>query len=136
MVVSSRTLLWGVSLALTSVLAWQLRGSDWLQREAPRWGVSSLTNPSNQATSPASSTGLRKCLRGQEAIYTDRPCPAGSQQQVVDGGTVNVTPRQPPTWDQSSVSDKATPGAPGSTPGASGDAGDLRAQAIERVVNR
>jgi hypothetical protein len=42
-------------------------------------------------------SGMRKCLRGAEVLYTDAPCPAGSREAKVAGGAVTVLPGTPAT---------------------------------------
>ena len=36
----------------------------------------------------------RKCLKDGRAIYTDQPCPKGSQEQAVDGAVTSLPPRR------------------------------------------
>lgn len=45
------------------------------------------SKPSPQATSGG---GVRKCVVKGEVLYTNGDCPAGSREQAVSGGTVNV----------------------------------------------
>lgn len=56
----------------------------------------SVRAPSGPASAVelAARHGLKKCRRGEQVLYTDGPCPAGSQAADV-GGTVSVVKSNP-----------------------------------------
>lgn len=77
-------------------------------------------------------TRMRKCLRGGEVLYTDGNCPSGSVEKSVERGSLNVLP---------AVKPKAPPPASAGIPTIrddllGGEGGDLKAQQIERALQR
>ena len=46
--------------------------------------------PAKAPASPSPSGGVRKCVVKGAVLYTNGDCPAGSREQAVSGGTVNV----------------------------------------------
>ena len=81
--------------------AWTLRDSEFAQRlmaEVPR-SLPFRFDRDARVTAPADgsnklgnsiSAGLRKCKRGAEVLYTNAngPCPAGTTEEMMSGGTV------------------------------------------------
>lgn len=55
--------------------------------------------PALVAVPPSRAQGrMRKCRKGESVIYTDAPCPPGSREHTVSGGTVTVVDGpKPPT---------------------------------------
>jgi hypothetical protein len=57
------------------------------------------TEPDPEAA-PASAarlaSGLHKCIRGSQVVYTDGNCPPGTKEQDMTRGTVTVVPGQAP----------------------------------------
>ena len=46
-----------------------------------------------QGAASAPAPRPRKCVQGSRIIYTDQPCPPGSQEQGLDGGALTSLPR-------------------------------------------
>ncbi len=46
-------------------------------------GAAAARKPAD-ATAPAELPQSRKCLQGNRTTYTDKPCPAGSDEQLLD----------------------------------------------------
>jgi hypothetical protein len=71
----------------------------WLMREPG--SVAKLADRAKQSVAPAvssvtsNSNPLRKCKRGSEVLYTNDKCPAGSQEDAVQGGSLSVLPAAP-----------------------------------------
>jgi hypothetical protein len=71
----------------------------WLMREPAQ--LARLTQGVKQSLAPAAAavtpttTATRKCKRGNEVLYTNDNCPAGSQEQAVKGGSLSVLPAAP-----------------------------------------
>lgn len=99
----------GLLVAILASIAWRfgaLQGmQDWLhpspapqaniqfdKLEPPRAGINLDSPPSNQGTRLVG--GMRKCKRGNDVIYTDGDCPAGSKEVNIKGGSVTVVPGQ------------------------------------------
>lgn len=96
------------------------------------------------APDPSVGTGLRKCKKGPTVVYTDGPCPAGTQQQALRGGTVTVVDGQAPAAAPAAPAEPGTAQRVGNRPrGALGEVLDrsaeqptLSQQRMEQVVNR
>jgi hypothetical protein len=94
-----------VLLAAAAVVAWWTReqwaGQPWADqawRKATRPGADTLpaerkaaSGARGAASAPAVPTP-RKCVQDGRTIYTDQPCPPGSQEQLLDGA-VTTLPR-------------------------------------------
>jgi hypothetical protein len=71
----------------------------WLTREPG--GLARLTDRAKQSVAPtvtavsSNTSPLRKCKRGDEVLYTNDKCPAGSQEDAVKGGSLSVLPAAP-----------------------------------------
>jgi len=70
--------------------------------------------------------GARKCRKGRETVYTDGPCPSGSEELPLQQGTVNQIP---------AATAKGKP-AHKSPPAAANEVADtrLRERMVERAV--
>lgn len=66
----------------------------WLQQTAPGLPLNGAA-PSGAATA-APPAGLHKCRSGAKVDYTSEPCPPGSVEQAIKGGSVTVVPAQAP----------------------------------------
>ncbi|MBP8205430.1 MAG: DUF4124 domain-containing protein [Giesbergeria sp.] len=79
---------------------WADRVQPWAEqawRKATRPGADTLpqdrkATPGAAASAPVAPTP-RKCLQAGRTIYTDQPCPPGSQEQLLEGGAVTTLPR-------------------------------------------
>jgi hypothetical protein len=62
--------------------------------ETVRTGIPTAMTPSPERapSSSRSVSGVRKCQTKTKIIYTDDPCPPGSRERTVDGGTTMVVP--------------------------------------------
>lgn len=82
--------------------------------------------------SPQRSARARKCLRGNEVLYTNDSCPQGTREQLLSGGTLTVVPATPvesaaaPAAAASKSSVRDLLGAP--------DDGQLRERQVERAT--
>ncbi len=79
----------------------------------------------------AGASQARKCRRGEQILYTDGPCPAGTQAMALDGGSLSVLPAAP----RVAPADTASAASSGSRPGAGGAAAQadrLVDQALQR----
>ncbi len=74
----------------------------------------------------ASPSGIHKCSVGGETIYTDKPCPPGSQTQAVSKGSVTVVGAPTAPTAQASLG----PANPAQ------QAQRLRDQAMDRVIGQ
>ncbi len=92
---------------------------------APAPGALPQARPSTTVVL-ASPSGIHKCSGGGETIYTDKPCPAGSQTQAVSKGSVTVV--EAPLAPAAKVAV-----AP---PNPAQQAQTLRDQAIDRVISQ
>ncbi len=91
-----KTLLWALGLALVVGLAAYVHDPQAVRRllqHAP--AASTLVPTAPAAGGEAHGSRMRKCVAGAAVVYTDGDCPAGSQPQVLSGGTVSVLPAQP-----------------------------------------
>lgn len=110
---SIKTYFWGLAIALLAALGWRTLHTEaaqqWLHpqtskpivinfdnQEAPSAGPPLRPGESAITPMPKAASGLRKCKKGGQVIYTDGECPAGSKEQAV-GGTVTVVPGQAAT---------------------------------------
>jgi hypothetical protein len=73
-------------LALASA-AWTWRDAPLMQR------ARALVSPAVDAAAPAAA--LRKCVQDGKVLYTNAPCPAGSQSQAVNGALTVLPALQP-----------------------------------------
>lgn len=84
--------------------------------------------------------GVRKCRQGEQVIYTDGDCPAGSREHAVNGGAVTVVPSQrtQATVRLPSGSDLSGGRMPHAREVLLHEEGQtrLRDQVMERVINR
>ena len=98
-----------VVLLAGAVAAWWT-ADRWLPHAGPwadkAWGK--LTRPGDDSLPPEKKAGtagprgaasapapqLRKCIQAGRTVYTDEPCPPGSQEQKVEG-SVTSFPRTP-----------------------------------------
>jgi len=92
---------------------------------APAPGASPEARPST-AVVLASPSGIQKCSRGGETIYTDKPCPSGSQTQAVSKGSVTVVEAPPAP----AAKVAAAPSNPAQ------QAHTLRDQSMDRVIGQ
>jgi len=93
-------LAWLLLASLLAVLAWLYRVplglasgpsvADLPGAAAVGRLLESPTTPAMPSASPAPKSGVRKCIVKGEVLYTNGDCPAGSREQAVSGGTVNV----------------------------------------------
>lgn len=138
-----KTVFTGLLLLMLGAIGWSQRNAPWLQdmlgtNHSPpatiRFDNGSVRD-ANAASEPASApsdkpltlTGVRKCLRGNVVVYTDKTCPPGSKQMAI-GGTVNVVCSQQP---------RAAPEArPQGKANAQAAEPTLRERYIESVVNQ
>lgn len=101
-----------VVLIAGAVVAWWT-ADQWLPHAGP-WtqkALGKLTRPGEDSLPPekrnaqAAAAGargaasapapqLRKCIQGGRTVYTDEPCPPGSQEQKVEGSVTSL-PRSP-----------------------------------------
>ena len=81
---------------------------------------------SSAAVVLTSPSGIHKCSGGGETIYTDKPCPAGSQTQAVSKGSVTVVEAPPAPAAKVAV----VPSNPAQ------QSQTLRDQAIDRVISQ
>lgn len=91
---SIRGLVIGLLLAAVLGLAWQQREplQAWLGSSAAR--VQRLADAPSPGA-PAGAGGLRKCVKGQETLYTNDKCPSGYRDLAVTAGAVTVLPATP-----------------------------------------
>lgn len=104
-----------VLLLAAAVAAWWTRDQwagqvqPWAEqawRKATRPGADTLPQDRKAASANAGGAGSvrggasapvaptpRKCVQQGRTIYTDQPCPPGSQEQLLDGGAVTTLPR-------------------------------------------
>lgn len=102
---SLRSLIWILALALGAATVWKFRDADFLRGNAevakPRpiefdnGTVRQYKAPEPAAPgTPLPPGSMRKCHRNDakagEVIYTDQPCPKGYREREVGAGTVNV----------------------------------------------
>jgi hypothetical protein len=100
-----KSLLLLLVLLLAGLAAWLMREPGSLARltERAKQSVAPALTSATSATSATPSTssqsaspaGLRKCKRGSEVLYTNDKCPAGSQEDLVKGGSLSVLPAAP-----------------------------------------
>lgn len=142
---------WGLAIALLAAVGWRYMHTEaaqqWLHpqvtkpvvinfdnQSAPSAGPPPQAGESMTTPMPKAASGLRKCRKGSQVIYTDGECPAGSKEQTV-GGTVTVVPGQAPT--------QPAPNPSGTTPRGNvrdilldpRDA-DLRDKRMDQIINR
>jgi hypothetical protein len=111
-----RYVLMGIVILAMGRLAWQHKNDAWIQTlfrpDGPAKMVIQFDNGSVRDAGtlpggkPAESAGntaqentpgkLKKCLKGNEVIYTDNLCPVGTKVAAVDGGNVTVLGGSPP----------------------------------------
>ena len=121
---------WWLGCAALAALA----AGAWLGRDAP-WAqpIRALGARLTQAAQPDAASqpfagSLHKCLQGNRVLYTDAPCPAGSQSQAV-AGSLTVVP--------------AVPAATGASAPANArpllrqlDSGELRQRQMDAVIGQ
>lgn len=97
-----------VAAALTAE-RWSPQAGAWLQQgwqaltggdDAParNGGPSAPAATGQAAPVPADAASLagprpRKCVQGGSVLYTDQPCPPGSTEQALEGGSITLMPR-------------------------------------------
>lgn len=97
-----------VAAALTAE-RWTPQAGVWLQQgwqaltgadsaSASRSGASAATGKAPSASAPADAASVsaprpRKCVQGGSVLYTDQPCPPGSTEQALEGGSITLMPR-------------------------------------------
>jgi hypothetical protein len=101
---------WGFVIALVSAIGWRYKDADAVQQwihpqsskpveirfdndQPPGAGPAPLAGEARITPMPKAATGPHKCKKGNQDIYTDGDCPAGSKEQTI-GGTVTVVPGQ------------------------------------------
>lgn len=101
---------WGFVIALVAAIGWRYKDADAVQQwvhpqaskpveirfdndEPPGAGPAPQAGESRITPMPKAATGPHKCKKGNQVIYTDGDCPAGSKEQTI-GGTVTVVPGQ------------------------------------------
>lgn len=82
-----------VALAVLAAALWFGRDRPAVQQALPAPLREALSPAPTRARPPAAATTQpRKCRNGDQVIYTDGPCPAGTREQALAGGTVTVLP--------------------------------------------
>lgn len=101
---------WGFVIALVAAVGWRYKDADavqqWIHPQSskpveirfdndhpPGAGPAPLAGEAPITPMPKAATGPHKCKKGNQVIYTDGDCPAGSKEQTI-GGTVTVVPGQ------------------------------------------
>ncbi len=101
---------WGFVIALVAAIGWRYKDADAVQQwihpqsskpvgirfdngQPPGAGPAPLGGEARITPMPKAATGPHKCKKGNQVIYTDGDCPAGSKEQTI-GGTVTVVPGQ------------------------------------------
>lgn len=101
---------WGFVIALVAAVGWRYKDADAVQQwihpqssksieirfdndQPPGAGPAPLAGEARITPMPKAATGPHKCKKGNQVIYTDGDCPAGSKEQTI-GGTVTVVPGQ------------------------------------------
>ena len=101
---------WGFVIALVAAVGWRYKDADAVQQwihpqsskpveirfdndQPPGAGPAPLAGEAPITPMPKAATGPHKCKKGNQVIYTDGDCPAGSKEQTI-GGTVTVVPGQ------------------------------------------
>ncbi|HEY4374408.1 MAG TPA: hypothetical protein VGN52_20975 [Burkholderiales bacterium] len=83
-------------LLLLAGVGFLMRDQEPVRGWLPREWRGAPTAPPAQAKSnpitPSHPAGVRKCKRGAEVLYTSGDCPAGSSEQSIERGAVNVLP--------------------------------------------
>lgn len=82
-----------VVVALACGLGWYFLPAAVKQGVAARLKPTALSMP--VVPSVAGAPGLRKCMLDGQTTYTNGDCPAGSREQAVTGGSLNVLPAAP-----------------------------------------
>lgn len=107
---SIKTYFWGLVIAVLAAIGWRIMHTEtaqqWLHpnttqpvvinfdnQDAPSAGPPLRPGESAITPMPKAASGLHKCRKGGQVIYTDGECPAGSKEQTV-GGTVTVVAGQ------------------------------------------
>lgn len=101
-----RWMVFAVAALLLASMAWRYRAqaSAWLAPEPPPRPIVFDNDASTPPPPPASAaTGpqvrppgtMRKCVRGGETSYTDRPCPPGFRERDLATDRVTVLPTAP-----------------------------------------
>ncbi len=118
-----------ITAAALGVAAWMGKLPAWRSLLPPGVGAA-LQGAATTATEAGAGVGLgsgatqaRKCRRGEQILYTDGPCPAGTQPLALDGGSLSVLPAAPRP---------APAEAAASAPGAAAQADRLVEQAMQR----
>lgn len=91
-----KTLLWALGLTLAAALAAYVLDPQLVRRLGQQLPAASTLLPTPAAAGgQTQGSRMRKCVAGAAVVYTDGDCPAGSQPQLLSGGTVSVLPAQP-----------------------------------------
>ncbi|UCU99063.1 DUF4124 domain-containing protein [Acidovorax radicis] len=87
---------WGPHAGPWAAQAWKKitrPGPDTLppdKRAAAQRSAAATSGPHGAASAPAPQP--RKCVHNGRTVYTDQPCPRGSQELVVDGAVTSLPP--------------------------------------------
>ena len=80
-------------------------------------------------------SGVRKCKRGEQIIYTDDVCPPGSKDQAIVNGIINVLPAAI-ARDQSPINSSDPTNSMWKGINSNADLQRLRDKAEERAINQ
>mgnify|MGYP001164730068 CR=1 FL=1 len=112
---------------------------DWLAPPPPRPAPFQFDNGTVRQYQPSVSAGplqprggARKCRKGRETVYTDGPCPGGSEELPLQQGTLNQVPAAAPT---EKPARKPPPAAANEPAGTSAGDTRLRERLVERAVS-
>lgn len=150
-----KTIFTGMAALLLLSMAWKYQDAEsvqsFLASQRPQSQPTiQFDNDAQTHTAPATEmtraggrtgvSGVRKCRKGEQVIYTDGECPSGSREHAVNGGSVTVVPaqRSVPSPELPSASERPGSGLPNARELLRPDDGQarLRDQAMERVINR
>lgn len=84
-----RSLSWILLLAALGLGAWWAFDPPAVQRWLP---AALRVLPTSVQAEGKSGAAARKCQGATQVVYTDGPCPAGTREAAIDGGSVTVLP--------------------------------------------
>ena len=131
-----------VILVAAAVAAWVFREPLGVSRLTGLTGFTGFTRSADPASAAADS-GARKGVRNGQVTYTNEPCPAGSREQALSGGTLTVLKVAPAVSPAVSASQPSAPQSPAAKalPNVRGllpdpNAANMKDQRMEAIIGR
>lgn len=128
-----RSLSWILLLAALGLGAWWALDQPAVQRWLPE---ALRERPARVQAAGQSGAAARKCQGAARVVYTDGPCPAGTREAAMDGGSVTVLPAVRPPAAAAAAASAGSAQAPLRRLAGPDDSAAQRERVLEQALHR